>query len=82
MIGRIASLWRHPVKGFTPERVAEATLTAGGFFPCDRIYAVEDGPSGFDAGAPAWVPKQSSLCSPKSPRWLAHAPPTTRRRGC
>ncbi len=58
MIGRIASLWRHPVKGFTPERMAEATLTAGGFFPCDRIYAVEDGPSGFDPGAPAWVPKQ------------------------
>ncbi|HLZ83639.1 MAG TPA: MOSC N-terminal beta barrel domain-containing protein [Caulobacteraceae bacterium] len=58
MTGRIASLWRHPVKGFTPERLAEATLTAGGFFPCDRIYAVEDGPSGFDPAAPAWITKQ------------------------
>ncbi|MDR3511762.1 MAG: MOSC domain-containing protein [Caulobacteraceae bacterium] len=56
--GRIASLWRHPVKGFTPERLAGAALTAGGFFPCDRIYAVEDGPSGFDPAAPAFVPKQ------------------------
>jgi hypothetical protein len=56
--GRIASLWRHPVKGFTPERLAEAELTAGGYFPCDRIYAVEDGPSGFDPAAPAFVPKQ------------------------
>lgn len=58
MTGRICSLWRHPVKGFTPERLADATLTAGGFFPCDRIYAVEDGPSGFDPAAPAWITKQ------------------------
>jgi uncharacterized protein YcbX len=58
MTGHIASLWRHPVKGFTPERVGRATLDVGGFFPCDRIYAVEDGPSGFDPAAPAWIPKQ------------------------
>ena len=58
MTGRIDSHWRHPVKGFTPERLAGATLAAGGFFPCDRIYAVEDGPSGFDPAAPAWISKQ------------------------
>jgi uncharacterized protein YcbX len=57
-MGRIESLWRHPVKGFTPERLGQATLSAGGFFPCDRIYAVEDGPSGFDPDAPAWITKQ------------------------
>ena len=57
MSGRIASLFRHPVKGFTPERLAEAWLEAGCFFPCDRIYAIEDGPSGFDPEAPAFVPK-------------------------
>ncbi len=57
MSGRIAALYRHPVKGFTPERLATAALVAGGFFPCDRIYAVEDGPSGFDPAAPAFVPK-------------------------
>ena len=58
MTGRIASLWRHPVKGFTPERLESAALAPGGFFPCDRIYAVEDGPSGFDPAAPAWISKQ------------------------
>lgn len=58
MAGRIQSLWRHPVKGFTPERLDAAILTEGGYFPCDRIYAVEDGPSGFDPAAPAFVPKQ------------------------
>jgi len=56
--GRIASLWRHPVKGFTPERLERASVAAGGFFPCDRLYAVEDGPSGFDPAAPAWISKQ------------------------
>jgi uncharacterized protein YcbX len=52
MQARIASLYRHPVKGFTPERLARAELVAGQCFPCDRLYAVEDGPSGFDPAAP------------------------------
>jgi uncharacterized protein YcbX len=53
----IAGLYRHPVKGFTPERLDRAVLTAGAFFPCDRIYAVEAGPSGFDPEAPTFIPK-------------------------
>ncbi len=57
MSGQIAALYRHPVKGFTPERLGSADLQAGGFFPCDRLFAVEDGPSGFDPVAPAFVPK-------------------------
>ena len=57
MTGRIQSLWRHPVKGFTPERLKTAALTAGGYFPCDRIYAVENGPSGFDPAAPGFISK-------------------------
>jgi uncharacterized protein YcbX len=56
-IGRVASLYRYPVKGFTPERIASTQLTAGHYFPCDRLYAVENGPSGFDPAAPAFVPK-------------------------
>jgi uncharacterized protein YcbX len=67
MAGRIAALWRHPVKGFTPERLAEATLVTDGFFPCDRIYAVEDGPSGFDPAAPAWISKQKFTVLAKIP---------------
>ena len=58
MTGQLASLWRHPVKGFTPERLGVATLQTGAYFPCDRIFAVEDGPSGFDPDAPAWISKQ------------------------
>lgn len=58
MTGVIDSLYRYPVKGFTPEPVSEALLTAGQYFPEDRLYAVENGPSGFDPAAPAFVPKQ------------------------
>jgi uncharacterized protein YcbX len=56
-MARVAALYRYPVKGFTPERRPEAMLQAGGFFPCDRLYAVENGPSGFDPDAPAFIPK-------------------------
>lgn len=58
MTGHIAALYRHPVKGFTPERLDAAELTAGAPFPCDRIYTVENGPSGFDPDAPGFIPKQ------------------------
>ena len=53
----VTCLYRHPVKGFTPERLASADLAVGEGFPCDRLYAVEVGPSGFDAAAPAFVSK-------------------------
>lgn len=58
MAGHVAALYRHPVKGFTPEPLTRAQLSAGAPFPCDRLYAVETGPSGFDPAAPTFVPKQ------------------------
>jgi len=57
MEARIAALYRHPVKGFTPERLQTVDLVAGACFPCDRLYAVEDGPSGFDPEAPVHISK-------------------------
>ncbi|WP_150125905.1 MOSC domain-containing protein [Brevundimonas sp. LM2] len=53
----VAALYRHPVKGFTPETVAEAALDAGQAFPGDRLRAIEIGPSGFDPDAPAHISK-------------------------
>ena len=58
MTGSIAALYRHPIKGFTPQKVARARLTTGEAFPGDRLFAVEDGPSGFDAANPGFIPKQ------------------------
>ncbi len=67
MEARIAALYRHPVKGFTPERLVAAELTAGACFPCDRLYAVEDGPSGFDPDAPAHISKMKFTVLAKIP---------------
>lgn len=58
MTGIISSLFRHPIKGFTPEKLGFAELGVGAAFPGDRLYAVEDGPCGFDPAAPGFIPKQ------------------------
>ncbi len=67
MNARIASLYRHPVKGFTPERLVSASLEAGACFPCDRLFAVEDGPSGFKPQEPAHISKMKFTVLAKIP---------------
>ncbi|MBB4040631.1 hypothetical protein GGR34_002288 [Microvirga flocculans] len=54
---RIASLQRYPVKGLSPETLSSATLAKGGYFPGDRLFAIENGPAGFDPGNPQHQPK-------------------------
>ena len=54
---RVASLYRYPVKGLSPERLRRAELPAGGYFPGDRLFAIENGPSGFDPAEPVHQPK-------------------------
>jgi uncharacterized protein YcbX len=58
MTAAIAALFRHPIKGFTPEKLDYAQLGVGQAFPGDRLYALEDGPCGFDAAHPGFIPKQ------------------------
>jgi hypothetical protein len=58
---QIASLYRYPVKGLTPEPLASVRLEPGQTFPADRRYAIENGPSGFDPDAPAWRQKSAYL---------------------
>jgi uncharacterized protein len=58
---RIASLQRYPVKGLSPETLNEATLARGGYFPGDRLFAIENGPAGFDAANPQHQPKLKFL---------------------
>jgi uncharacterized protein YcbX len=57
MNGHVAAIYRHPVKGFTPERLEHVDLVLGQGVACDRIFAVENGPSGYDPAAPAFLPK-------------------------
>jgi uncharacterized protein YcbX len=58
MTAAISALFRHPIKGFTPEKVKLAELCEGKAFPGDRLFALEDGPSGFDPANPGFIPKQ------------------------
>lgn len=57
----VTALHRHPVKGLSAEPLAEVLLTAGAHFPGDRMFAIENGPSGFDPAAPEHQPKQKFL---------------------
>lgn len=54
---RVASLYRYPVKGLSPEPLDAADLATDDYFPGDRLFALENGPSGFDPAAPVHQPK-------------------------
>jgi len=54
---KIEAIYRYPVKGLSPEALAHTTLAAGQTVPGDRLYAIENGPSGFDATTPRYQPK-------------------------
>ncbi len=53
----IDALYRYPVKGLSPQKLECAKLESNGYFPGDRLFALENGPSGFDADAPVHQPK-------------------------
>lgn len=54
---QIAGLYRHPIKGLSPQALENADLVPGHHFPGDRLYALENGPSGFDPKAAEHLPK-------------------------
>jgi len=57
----IQAIYRYPVKGLSPQPLATVRLSVGGTLPADRLYAIENGPCGFDPAAPAYFPKQRFL---------------------
>jgi len=64
MTGKPATLqaiYRYPVKGFSAEHLGRTSLAVGDTVPCDRLYAVENGPSGFDPAAPRHISKSRFL---------------------
>jgi uncharacterized protein len=58
---QVASLYRYPVKGLSPEALQGVELRAGETLPFDRAYAIENGPGRFDANAPRHLPKITFL---------------------
>ena len=71
MSGHVAGIFRHPVKGFTPEALQAVALAPGEGFPFDRVWAVENGPSGFDPAAPAWITKSKFTVLAQIPKVAA-----------
>ena len=68
---RIDAIYRYPVKGLSPQRLERTTLSPGATLPADRLYAIENGPSGFDPAAPAYFPKQRFLMLMRNERLAA-----------
>jgi uncharacterized protein len=57
----LQSIYRFPVKGLSPEPLPRVALAPGQTIPGDRLYAIENGPSGFDPAAPKHQPKMRYL---------------------
>ena len=57
---RIDAIYRYPVKGLSPQPLARTRLAVGKTLPADRLYAIENGPSGFDPAAPLISPSSVS----------------------
>src|SRR5581483_10962093 len=68
---KIQAIYRYPVKGLSPEQLARVRLSAGATLPADRLYAIENGPSGFDPADPSYLPKQRFLMLMRNERLAA-----------
>ncbi len=67
----IEAIYRYPVKGLSPQPLARVPLSVGGTLPADRLYAIENGPTGFDPAHPAYFPKQRFLMLMRNERLAA-----------
>lgn len=67
----VRAIYRYPVKGLSPQGLERARLTPGQTVPADRLYAIENGPCGFDPAAPAYFPKQRFLMLMRNERLAA-----------
>jgi uncharacterized protein YcbX len=65
---RIDAIYRYPVKGLSPQALPRTHLSVGATLPADRLYAIENGPSGFDPAAPGYLPKARFLMLMKNER--------------
>src|SRR6184192_309327 len=65
---KVHAIYRYPIKGLSPEPLARTTLAVAETLPGDRLYAVENGPSGFDPAAPAHQPKIKFLMLARNAR--------------
>jgi uncharacterized protein YcbX len=68
---KIEAIYRYPVKGLSPQKLQDTVLAPGRTLPADRLYAIENGPSGFDPAAPSHFPKIRFLMLMRNERLAA-----------
>lgn len=71
MNASVDAIYRYPVKGLSPQKLELTTLVPGRTIAADRLYAIENGPTGFDPAAPAYFPKNRFLMLMKNERLAA-----------
>lgn len=71
MNASVDAIYRYPVKGLSPQKLERTTLVPGRTIAADRLYAIENGPTGFDPAAPAYFPKNRFLMLMKNERLAA-----------
>lgn len=70
-MARLTAIFRYPVKGMSPERLASCAIVPGEGLPLDRAYALAQGSTRFDADAPEWLEKTNFLMLMKNERLAA-----------
>jgi uncharacterized protein YcbX len=70
-LASIASIYRYPVKGLSPEPLPTVALDVGQTLPGDRAFAIENGPVGFDPANPRYFPKIRFLMLMRNERLAA-----------
>jgi uncharacterized protein YcbX len=68
---KIEAIYRYPVKGLSAQPLPRVRLAPGLTLPADRLYAIENGPSGFDPATPGYLPKVRFLMLMRNERLAA-----------
>jgi uncharacterized protein len=69
--GRVAHLWRHPIKGHGVEAVAATELAAGATMPWDRVWAIAHDAARVVPDDAAWVPCANFCRGARTPALMA-----------
>ncbi|MCV6603579.1 MAG: MOSC domain-containing protein [Cohaesibacter sp.] len=67
MPNKLTAIYRYPVKGFSAQALEVAEIEAGKPLHWDRAFAIENGPSGFDATKPEHIRKNAFLVLMRQP---------------
>ena len=68
MIPSVHSIYRHPVKGLTPESLNAVTLAPGRAIPNDRRFALALGSTPTQTASTKWMPKSNFLMLQRNER--------------